>query len=218
MYEKLQLGLEELFQDAPKTVRAKELKEELMANLIDKYNDLLASGKTEDEAVQEAIDSVGDVSDLIRGLKESSMFDSEKIKKDREKRALINAIAIGLYIISFGILIFVAEVLEVREDIGFSIMLMIDAVATGMLVYNANSRPKYVKTDESIVEEFKEWKSTNDTSKEVLKSIRSIIWTLILVIYFVVSFGFGIWAYSWIIFIIGVAVERIVSLIFQLRK
>ena len=45
MSEKLQKRIEELFENAPKTRKTNELKEELLANLIDKYNDLVDSGK-----------------------------------------------------------------------------------------------------------------------------------------------------------------------------
>jgi hypothetical protein len=41
MHEKLRKSVEELFENAPKTHRATELKEELLANLTDKYDDLV---------------------------------------------------------------------------------------------------------------------------------------------------------------------------------
>ena len=35
-------------------------------------------------------------------------------------------------------------------------MLTIDAVATCLIIYNVISRPKYLKEDDTLVEEFKE--------------------------------------------------------------
>ena len=55
MYEKLRKRVNELFENAPKTGRANELKEELLANLIEKYNDLIDAGNTPDEAVEKAM-------------------------------------------------------------------------------------------------------------------------------------------------------------------
>lgn len=218
MNEKLRGRLEGLFQNAPNSKRANDLKEELMANLIDRYNDLLAYGKTEDEAVNGALASLGDVEELIRGLKDNDVFNYEERRKDREKSALFISISVGLYIFSIALLITCVEVLNINEGIAVSLMLTIDAIATGLIIYNAISRPKYIKSDDTVVEEFKEWKSINTEKNKILQSVKSITWTLIVAIYLIVSFRFGIWGYSWIIFIIGAAIEKIITLIFQLKE
>lgn len=218
MYEKLRKRVNVLFEDAPRTSRANELKEELLANLIEKYNDLIKSGNTEDEAVEKAVSGIGDVDELLRGLKENDVFNYEEMKKERKESALIISISVGLYIMSVVVLILLSEVFQVNEVIGVSLMLTIDAVATGLLIYNAISRPKYIKSDDSMVEEFKEWKSSNNEKNKILNSIKSIVWMLIIALYFFVSFIFQAWAYSWIIFIIGAAVEKIITLAFQLKE
>lgn len=218
MYEKFRKKVDELFENAPETNRARELKEELLANLMDKYNDLVALGKGEEEAFNIAIAGIGDVEELIRGLKEKDVFDYAQIQKDRKKSALVLSGSIGLYIMSVVILILCTEVFKVDDNIAVCIMLTIDAVATCLIIYNAVSRPKYLKADDTIVEEFKEWKSSTNNEREVIKSIKSIMWMIIVVLYFVLSFAFSSWAYSWVIFIIGAAVDRIIGLAFQLRK
>ena len=86
------------------------------------------------------------------------------------------------------------------------------------MIYSSISHPKYIKSDDTIVENFKEWKSSTNADKKVLKSIKAIIWLFIVALYFFLSFELEIWAFSWIIFIIGAAVERIITLAFQLRK
>lgn len=218
MYEKLEVRIDGLFENAPKNNRARELKEELMANLIDKYNDLIKKGKEEDEAVSLAVASIGDVDELIRGLRQNDIFDKEQIKKEREKSAILVASAVGMYIIGVVVLILGCEVLRMNEDIALCLMLTIDALATGLLVYNSISRPKYVKEDNTVVEEFKEWKSSTEKNTSIKQSVRSMVWCLILAIYFLISFKFYIWSYSWIIFFIGVAIDRMISLIFDLRR
>lgn len=218
MYEKFRKKVDELFENAPETNRARELKEELLANLMDKYNDLVSSGKSEEEAFNIAIAGIGDVEELIRGLKEKDVLDYAQIQKDRKKSALVLSGSIGLYIMSVVILILCTEVFLIDDNIAVCIMLTIDAVATCLIIYNAVSRPKYLKADDTIVEEFKEWKSSTNNEREVIKSIKSIMWMIIVVLYFVLSFAFSSWAYSWVIFIIGAAVDRIIGLAFQLRK
>lgn len=206
MYENLKKSLDELFENAPKTNRANELKEELLANLIDKYNDLISSGKKEDEAFKTSISSIGDVDELIDGLKTNNVLDNNLIQKKREKSALLLSISIGMYIMSVVVLILTNSI---------SIMLTIVAAATCIIVYNIASRPKYIKSDDTLVEEFKEWKVLNDNKNEIIKSIKSIIWLITVAIYFILSFMFDAWTYSWIIFIIGAAIEKIISLNFN---
>ncbi|WP_017416669.1 permease prefix domain 1-containing protein [Clostridium tunisiense] len=218
MIEKFRVKLNELFENAPQTSRARELKEELLANLMDRYNDLLASGKNEEEAFNIAIAGIGDIDEIIIGLKDSYEFNPEQMRKDREKRAFILSISIGMYIMSVVILIMLTSVFRVSGDVAICIMLTIDALATSLLIYNAVSRPKYIKADDTIVEEFKEWKSANNTEKEVINSIKSIMWLVIITLYFLLSFTLRIWSFSWVLFIIGAAIERVITLIFQLRK
>lgn len=218
MYEKLRTRVEELFENAPKTNRANELKEELMANLTDKYNDLVAAGKSEDEAVNITIAGIGDVDELLRGLKEQDIFNYEKMQQDRKKSALVLSISIGMYIMSIVVLMLCTEIFMIGDTIGICLMFTIDAVATGLIIYNSMLRPKYRKEDDSMVEEFKEWKSDKTQKKNIIKSIKSIVWTAIVAIYLIISFAFGIWEYSWIIFIIGAAIDRIITLAFQLRE
>ncbi|MDD7795845.1 permease prefix domain 1-containing protein [Clostridium sp. 'White wine YQ'] len=218
MYEKLRERVEELFQDAPRTNRAYELKEEVLANLIDRYNDLIEQGKSENEAINSAMSGVGDVEELIRGLKQNDVFNYEEMRKERQKSALIISVSVGLYIMSVVVLLICNELLGINDAISVSLMLTIDAVATGLIIYNAMSKPKYIKEDNTMVEEFKEWKSTNRKKNGVMQSIKSIVWTLIVAIYLLISFVFNAWAFSWIIFIVGAAIERIITLSFQLKE
>jgi hypothetical protein len=218
MYERFREKLNELFENAPETHRARELKEELLANLMDRYNDLISAGKTEEDAFNIAISGIGDIDELTKGLKVQDEFNYEEMEKRSKKSALLLSISVGMYIMGVVILIMLTEVFAVRDELAVCVMLTMDALATCLIIYNAASKPKYLKSDDTIVEEFKEWKSASSKEREILKSIRSIVWLAIIALYFLLSFILGIWAFSWVIFIIGVAIERIISLSFELRK
>ena len=218
MNERLRNKVDELFAGAPRTRRANDLKEELLANLTDKYNDLIAAGKSEDEAYNDVVDGIGDVDELLRGLKESDVFNYEKREKERRKYALTLAVSVSLYILSVVIMILGVSVFGDSGVISVCIMLAIIAVATGLIIYATVSRPKYVKEDGSMVEEFKEWKSVHSERNKILQSVKSIMWTLIVVVYLLISFMSGEWGITWIIFIIGAALERIIVLVFQLKE
>ena len=58
---KLEKYIEYLFENAPDTKEAKEMKEEILSNLMEKYNDLLADGYSESEAYDIAVRGLGDI-------------------------------------------------------------------------------------------------------------------------------------------------------------
>jgi len=217
MYDKLRTHVEELFYSAPKTRKANELKEEILANLIDRYKDFIDSGKSEPEAFNNAISGIGDIDELINALNENNVFDYEKIEKQRKKFALMISISVALYVISVTIVI-LFDSLRLDTNIAACIMLTIDSFATGLIIYSMMTRPKYVRKDDTLVEDFKEWKHQTSDNQIMLKSIKSIYWPIIISLYLLLSFVFRIWAYSWIIFIIGIAVLNIIKLIFELKE
>ncbi len=217
MNQKLEKYVEELFNHAPKTKKVQELKEEILANLYDKYHDLIKSGRDENEAYNAAISGIGDVDELIQTLNDNDVMNQALSQEEQKRSALLIAIAVMLYIMS-PVPIILSGGLPIFGEIGLMMMFVFVAIATGILIYNANSKPKYHKVNETIVEEFKEWKSHNKQIAKVKNSIISAMWAIIVALYFILSFAFGIWAYSWIIFIIGVAIDRIIKAYFELKE
>ncbi|HEX3025726.1 MAG TPA: hypothetical protein VHR42_00630, partial [Clostridia bacterium] len=68
------------------------------------------------------------------------------------------------------------------------------------------------------VEEFKEWHSSNSDKVRIRKSISSVLWPLVVITYLLVSFFTGQWGITWIIFLIGVAIENIIRAVFELKR
>lgn len=219
MNEKLRVTVERLFADAPKTRRALELQEELLGNLNEKYNDLIARGISEEEALKNVVNGIGDVDELIRGLKETDVMDHTEVQRQRKKTATVVTSALALIMLGVLILILGIAALHLNPVIMTVIMIAMVVAASCMLVYHFLSRPKYVRADDTLVEEFKQWKSNNARSERLRKSISSILWMVTVVIYFLVGFLLpGTWAFSWIIFLIAAAVDRVIKLAFELRE
>ena len=97
-------------------------------------------------------------------------------------------------------------------------MLIMVAAATGLIIYNSMTKLSYQKTEDTVVEEFKEWKAESDERKQTLKSVNHIIGTIFLVLYFVISFSTGAWYITWLIFPISGVVQSIVKACFDLKK
>lgn len=221
MEDKLRAHMDHLFRDVPPTKKSVELKEEILQNLVDKYHDLISEGKSEEAAYNIAVASIGDISELLESLKESStsqgdmMMDAE-YRQWKKRSAILIPTAVMLYICCV-IPPIIVDAIGCDDAIGASAMFIIIGIATAIIIFNNMSKPAVTKIDGTIMEEFKEWKASQEDQKKVRKSISSAMWTLILVLYFLISFSTGAWYITWVIFLMGAAAESIIKAIFDLK-
>ena len=209
MEEKLRQYVENLFADAPKTRKMIELRQEIFMNLKEKYYDLVESGATEMEAYEVVKSSIGDVDELISSAMEQHPSSDGRSETERKRSARLVAVAVALYIFSpVSIIILGTSGFPI---IGLTIMFALVAVATGLLVYNSSLRPKYEKMDDTMVEEFKQWQADNKQMSERRSAYTGALWALVVAAYFIISFMTGAWFITWVIFIIGAAVEQIIK-------
>lgn len=209
MNEKLRKYIDDLFANAPSTVRAVELKEEMYQNLTEKYNDLIAEGKSEESAFNIAVASIGDVDSLIGGLSSEKRVESEKSQKPS---AIFISVAIALYILS------PVPVILFEQEIGVVFLFLFAAIATALLIYNGVTRERYVKSDDTMVEDFKEWKQNSKQKNKAASSIIGSFWLIAVCVYIVVSFLTGAWHITWIIFLIAAALASLIRGIFMLKQ
>lgn len=215
MVAKIRAYIERAFADAPRTRKSVELQEELISNMLEKFNDLLREGKTEEEAYNVVIAGMGDIEELVDGLRERQTL-HHPTPEERRRSALLVSVAVGLYILGPVALIGLSAL---RNPIlGLCIMLTLVAAATGLLVYNAAVRPKYAREEETFVEEFKEWKSGREREKGIINSFSAAFSLIVVAIYLWVSFQYQIWSYSWIIFIVAAAIRNIAMAVYRMRE
>lgn len=217
MIDKLREYIDGLFKDAPSTKKTVEIKEEILQNLREKYNDLIAEGKSEEAAYNIAVASIGDISELIGELKNTNEARIEytndpQRQKEKQLSAAFVSIAVMLYILS------VIPVFLIQSIGGVIFMFIFIAIATGLLIYNGMTRSGYKKNDETIASEFQEWRQNSSARKSAFRSIASALWAVTLVIYFLVSFGTGAWYITWLIFPVSVAVNNIIKTIFDYKN
>ena len=217
MNERIRTHIEELFENAPSNKKITELKEELLSNSNSKYDDLLAGGASPDDAYKTVISGIGDVSGLIEQLKAERQTDTALIEAGRKKSALLVSVGVGILILAVAVEIFFAEILHL-DGVGNFAMLVMAAFGVGILVYNAMTKVQYYKKDDTFVEEFKQRKVETSQSKGLRAALSGILWPLIFITYFLVSFITTAWHISWVIFIAGACVEGVISLLFELKK
>lgn len=167
MITKIRQYITRAFEDAPRTKKSVEMQEELISNLIEKYNDQLAQNKTEEEAYNTVIAGIGDLSELTESLRERHVL-SAISPEERRRTARNTALAVMLFILSPMALIVSAEVFR-QEILGLSMMFMFIAIGTGILIYTQASKPKYLKEEETMIEEFKNGRVKRIETKDCLK-------------------------------------------------
>ncbi|PKM86451.1 MAG: hypothetical protein CVU85_07895 [Firmicutes bacterium HGW-Firmicutes-10] len=215
MIAKIRNYIQRAFEDVPKTKKSTELQEELISNLVEKFNDQLKLGKTEEEAYQTVIAGIGDLSELTEGLRERHVL-SVITPAERKKSALLVAIAVGLFIISPMMVVIFSEF--GLSTLGIAMMFTCIATGVGLLIYNGASKPKYIREEETLVEEFKEWKSKNSKNRALYGALGAAYWLIVVAIYLFVSFNFSAFHYSWIIFIIAAAVYNIIKALYLMGQ
>ncbi len=80
MKEQIEAYIDSLFAGAALTVRNAELRQEILQHTLDRYDDLIAAGKSEQAAFDEAVAGIGDVSELYERKK------AEKTPEEPEKK------------------------------------------------------------------------------------------------------------------------------------
>lgn len=215
MKEKIRQHFNMIFADAPKTRRAIDLKDEMTQSAMDKFDDMVADGYSEEDAYENVIHSIGDVTELFPTVEEKNLMDLSE--KDRKKKALLTSIATGIYIFAAAVFFYFGADGHDAE-FGFVLAILLCIVPTVMLVYAANMYPNYRRKEEpDMVELYKEVKYGRNKARAVRKSINSIIWSVTLVLYFIISFVSYRWHVTWIIFLIAFCLQAIVKLVFALR-
>lgn len=221
MEDKLRRYVDGLFARTALTKKAVELKEEMLQNLQDKYSDLISEGKSPEAAYNIVIAGIGDVGGLLFELESDSIDEQQLLDYDigRRKSAMYTAIAVMGYIVSFlPIMILSMMNSRLTTRLGLPVAFIIIAAATGLLIYNSMTKPRSFRGSDTMVAEFREWQSDSKDRKQFRRAISSALWTIVVALYFIISFWTSAWNVTWIIFLLAAAVEAILNLLFALKK
>ena len=181
-----------------------DIKQEILQNTLDRYDDLVASGKVPEAAYRLAIAGIGDNNEILGTTVPpvAALNPAEKSDGgDNFAKKILRATAVGLYIISILPLIILCEL--GMEILGLCGTLAIVAVATVMIILGA-------KKDTSLQEKAEK---EEISESELSKSITGLLWALGLGLYFFLSFTTSDWHITWVIFPILGALDSLVSAI-----
>jgi MFS family permease len=216
MEQKIREHMDYVFERAPRTARALELKEELIANLTDRYHDLIQRGESEDAALSIVIAGIGDAEELIHGLREHEMFDPVAMQQQRQRSATLTALAVAIFVASI-VFPFIFETilgwLPFGEEFGYIMMILCWAAGIGLLVYNHMSTPKYVKMQETIVEDFKEWTAKKAKRKKFRELLIGTMYIATVPLYICLGSFLGAWHPGWIVFLLPTLITMIIQMV-----
>ena len=210
--EKIKEYIDNLFKDEPQTRKIKEFKGELLSNSLDKYYSLLENSIDEDTAYNKVISRVENIDNLLK----KDILQVTKESYYKKKSAKITAIAVMMYILS-PVSVIIFDNLG-SDTWGIVIMFVLVAIATGLLIYNNMTKPRDYNNHDNLDEDFNGCKNSNNKSIRIRKSIESAMWAIIVVIYLLISFITFAWHITWIIFVIGAAIEKIIRAYFEYRE
>ena len=193
-----------------------DIKQEILQNTLDRYDDLVSQGKQPEAAYSLAISGIGDISEILAGesqalpvpkpvLEPSGRFKPEHRNAPVWKK-LLRAFAVCLYIISVIPLIILSEF--GMEILGLCGMLAIIGFATALIIAageNDNSAKKEAAEDLS-------------PRQELHKAINSIFSIVTVCVYLAVSFWTGAWWITWLIFPISAAAKGLVRACIDLKE
>ena len=196
---------------------AEEIKQEILQNTLDRFDDLVARGSTEEAAYRQAIAGIGDVGELLGGESPDARPQPEIVDPlpGFEGTApavarMMRAVAIFLYIVS-PVPLLLLDTLG-WDNIGMCLTLVIVAIATLLLLtFKAPAGKKSAQDSQQAA-------GTAEGRKNLGVSIKKLMRTMGVVLYFVISFSTGAWLVTWLIFPIEKALEGVVCAGLELRE
>ncbi len=200
MRDQLKQYVELLFAGAP---GSEDIRQEILQNTLDRYDDLIAEGKVPEAAYRLAITGIGDVNEIL-GTKPQAVHSpsAPKTEEDTEEKKRKRALAIVLYILCpIPVLLLGSLGDEFFNILGVCGLFLLIAVATYLLITNSAKEDEVEKEDPNL-----------------LKSIKGAVSALGLVLYFVISFYTRAWYVTWVIFPLIGAVNGLITAIYDLKE
>lgn len=164
--------LDNIFANLPKTAKVMELKNNILANMEDKYNELKGQGKTENEAIGIVISEFGNIDELVSelGIQKNAEAPQEPLVTREEVEGYLNikrviglqiGIGVLLCILAPATLILLSTLVEngviftsISGDAAYmpgliSLFLMITA-AVGIFIYSGMNFERYKYMEEGV--------------------------------------------------------------------
>ena len=182
---------------------SEDVRDEILQNTLDRYDDLIDQGKSPEAAYQLSISGIGDIQEILGSVSkpaQASKPAQELSPEDRKK----SAVSIGMYILCPIPLLILSEF--GLDTLGLCLTLLLVAAATvlRMTIHRPEPQPVVV--------------AASDPNRKLRESINRIIWVVGIITYVLLSFATNAWNITWLIFPLMGAVEGLAVAIIDYRE
>lgn len=194
------------------TKNCEDMKQEILQNTLDRYDDLITEGKVPEAAYRLAISGIGDISEIL-GAQETSPsvyahIEEPETKEEQQKQKKLRATAIALYILCPVPLFLMSEM--GMATIGLCGLLFMVAMATALIIMSGK---KDTDTDADEKENV-----SHSPQQALRKTLKDAIGIVGLVVYLLISFATRAWHITWLIFPITAALSELFKAIWDLKE
>ena len=186
-----------------------DMQQEILQNTLDRYDDLIAQGKSPEAAYRLAISGIGDINEIIGNTQSqhspapAPVQEQQDEPQDISKKKLMRAISIALYICCVIPVLVLGNIGS--GVLGVCLMFVMIAAATVLMVLSSDSK------------EDPEEKEEDAPKTELGKALESVWGWLSLGLFLVISLWSGTWYITWLIFPIMGAVKGIIKACMDLK-
>ena len=210
MREQLIQYVELLFAGAP---GSEDIKQEILQNTLDRFDDLISQGKQPEAAYRLAISGIGDINEILANEPQSATAAPRPVPKTIEKDAAADdekkkkrAVAIALYITCVIPVIALGNL--GNGSLGVCMMFLMIAAATVLLIISSGKDDD----DEDVIQK------ELTPQQELKHSIDKLLGAITLAVYLIISFATGAWYITWLIFPIKGCVKGLINAIIDLKE
>lgn len=220
MRNKLICYVNSIFEGIPNTPEVQELREEILQNTLDRYDEECARGVSETVAYNVAVMSIGDTDELLAAYRKPK-------KEKKSSRRVCVAIAIALYILCV-VPPAVADEMGWPEALGMSLMFLMIAAATALIILSGGrekpaapkaSAPQGVPVQPAA--QPVQAASAQEERSSAVKILRGVLtplyWLAAVGLFLAAGFA-GYWHVAWVIFIAAGAVGDVITGIVYMAK
>lgn len=184
---------------------AGDIQQEILQNTLDRYDDLIAQGKTPEAAYRLAISGIGDINEILGSAGGASTKNTGAVPQAAQKgvinarwRPLLRILSIVCYILC------PLPLFLIQDEVGLCLLLVMVAlgVVLGMLASPARSTG--------------EPESAGKEANTPRRTVRSLLSLTGLAVYLAVSFATHAWWITWIIFPLTGCVSGLVMAVWDL--
>ncbi len=182
-----------------------DIKQEILQNTLDRYDDLIAEGKSPEAAYRLAITGIGDINEILGSTPQNPSHPTPAAEEaDTPERKQKRAVAIAFFILSPVPLFILSEF--GLDTLGLCLTLALVAAGVALMSLNSKAEP----ANPSGPYEFNRAETPMTPQQELNKSIGKMIGAIGLAAYLIISFMTGAWHITWVIFPIIGAVKGLV--------